>query len=257
MEIWIVENEEKKGPFQTYEIRERIENKELSGEELAWHKDQDDWTALRKMDVFRSEFEEQDVEDAAPPPLPPQPLPLLRFFARWFDIFLYLLLVFTAIRISGQTILEAFSAESAFPFLYFLPFVIMEAVFLHQFKTTPGKFLLGLRVVAPDESALPLRFTMLRSLRAYVVGTGLMIMPLLTLLCHSYCLWHLLKWKEAPWDRIAGTKVRVVGPLLYPLLLFIMLFVIIIVLLSIVLLPTLTEIFLEVLELWKEQAAAG
>ena len=41
MEIWIVEDGGKKGPFETYLLRERIEAGELSGDELAWHKDQD------------------------------------------------------------------------------------------------------------------------------------------------------------------------------------------------------------------------
>ena len=46
MEIWIVEDGGKKGPFETYLLRERIEGGELSGDELAWHKDQDGWVTV-------------------------------------------------------------------------------------------------------------------------------------------------------------------------------------------------------------------
>ncbi len=67
MEIWIVENGEKQGPFQTYEVRDRIESEELTGEELAWHKDQDQWVALKEMDVFQGEFSDRDSASTTPP----------------------------------------------------------------------------------------------------------------------------------------------------------------------------------------------
>ena len=43
MEIWIVEEGKKRGPFETYQIRDRIEAGELAGDELSWHKDQSGW----------------------------------------------------------------------------------------------------------------------------------------------------------------------------------------------------------------------
>ena len=64
MEVWIVEEGEKRGPYQTYEIRERIERGELAGDELAWHRDQEQWTELREMDAFRSGFEKSSQEQA-------------------------------------------------------------------------------------------------------------------------------------------------------------------------------------------------
>ena len=251
MEVWIAEGGEKRGPFETYQVRERIKEGDLSGDELAWHKAQDGWVKIREMDVFRSEFEKSREEslNALPPPFPSQPVPFLRFFARWFDVSLYLLLVFSMVRFTGHNLLDA--AGGPFLYLYFLPYVFLEAAILNLTKTTPGKFLLGIRVVTPEERALSLQEALVRSLRAYIIGLGLMVHPFLTGICHVYCLWYLMRCNEAPWDTVIKTKVRVVGPLLFPVLLFTMLFVIILMLLSVVLMPT----FIEMREIVREHAS--
>jgi uncharacterized RDD family membrane protein YckC len=246
MEVWIVEDGEKRGPFQTYEVRDRIEREELTGEELAWHKDQDQWVALKEMDVFQGEFSDRDSASATPPPLPDRPYPCVRFFARWFDLTLYTLFLFALLKFTGQDILAAWF--SSFRYFCFLPYVILEALFLHLYKTTPGKFLLGIRVVTPEEEPLPLGVSLTRSLRVYIVGMGLLI-GILPVICHALCLWYSLKNNEAPWDTISGMKVRVVGLLFLPVMLFMMLFMIILVLLFLVLMPTIFQF----LELLKEQ----
>lgn len=249
MEIWIVEEGEKRGPFETYQIRDRIEAGELAGDELAWHKDQSDWVKLREMDAFRAEFGKswEELHQVLPPPLPSQPLPFLRFFARWFDVSLYLLLVFSLVRFTGHNLLEA--AGGSFLYLYFLPFVFLEAAILHLTKTTPGKFLLGIRVVTPEEQALSLQGALVRSLRAYIVGLGLMVHPFLTGICHVYCIWYLKRFNVTPWDTGTRTRVRVVGPLVLPVLLFTVFFLIILALLAVVLRPTFIQILENVREL--------
>ncbi len=249
MEGWIVEEGEKRGPYQTYEIRERIERGELAGDELAWHRDQEQWIELREMDAFRSGYEKSSQEQAQslPPPLPPQPYPVLRFFARWFDVCLYLLFIFGLVQLIGLNLYTALGGP--FRVLYFLPYVCLEAAFIHLAKTTPGKFLLGIRVVTTEEQALPLQVSLVRSLRAYIVGLGLMFDPILTVMCHIFCIWYLLRFREATWDTTAKTRVRVTGPLLFPVLLFIMFFVIVLVLLSLVLMP----VFLQAWEHVREQ----
>ena len=245
MEVWIVEEGEKRGPYQAYEIRDRIERKELAGNELAWHRDREGWIELREMDAFRAEFDKspQELARSHPPPLPPQPYPFLRFFARWFDVCLYLLFIFGLVQLVGLNLYNAMGGS--FRALYFLPFVCVEAAFIHLTKTTPGKFLLGIRVVTPEESALSLQASLVRSLRAYIVGLGLMFAPLLTVMCHTFCIWYLMRFSEAPWDTTAKTRIRVTGPLLFPVILFIMFFVIIVALLSLVLMPA-------VFQAWEE-----
>ncbi len=208
MEIWIVEKGEKQGPFEAYEVRGRIEEARLTGDELAWHKDQEGWVALREMDIFQSAFEESGEVPDSPPPVPPgPPRPYRRFFARWFDIYLYLLLLCSVVRFSGYDLLEAMM--SSWAMFSLLPFVLLEAIVLHLTKTTPGKFLLGLRVVGPEEEALSLRAALVRSLRVYILGLGLMpCFGVLTGICHVYCIWYLMRRNEAPWDAASQNRVR-------------------------------------------------
>ena len=248
MEIWIAEGDGKRGPFETYLVRGRIEEGELSGDELAWHKDQDGWVKLREMDVFRSAFEisDADVSVALPPPLPIEPYPFLRFFARWFDISLYLLFLFSLLRVAGQGFVPM--APGLFLYLYFLPCLLLEAAMLHKLATSPGKYLLGIRVTTTDDKRLSIQAALVRSLRAFIVGLGLMVSPILTGICHVYCLWYLLRRKEAPWDTMTTTRVVAQNPQVSAVLRFFLLFLTVISLLFVVLRPVLDTRFEEIRE---------
>ena len=237
MEIWIAEGDGKRGPFETYLVRGRIEEGDLSGDELAWHKDQDGWVKLREMDVFRSSFEipGEGVSGALPPPLPVEPYPFLRFFARWFDISLYLLFFFSLFRLAGQDFVPM--ALGPFLYLYFLPCLLLEAAILHKLAATPGKYLLGIRVSSADDKHLSIQAALVRSLRAFIVGLGLMVNPILTGICHVYCLWYLLRRKEAPWDTMTTTRVVAQNPQVSTVLRFSLLFLIVLSLLFVVLRP--------------------
>ena len=246
MEIWIVEKGEKQGPFEAYEVRGRIEEARLTGDELAWHKDQEKWVALREMDIFRSAFEEsREVPDSPPPAPPGPPFPYRRFFARWFDIYLYLLLLCSVVRFSGYDLLDAMM--SSWAMFSLLPFVLLEAIILHLTKTTPGKFLLRLRVVGPEEEALSLRAALVRSLRVYILGLGFMVLPL-TGICHVYCLWYLMRSNEAPWDTASQNRVRGGTKEPWRAVIFGMLFIGLMCLLSVVIDPLWVELMEQVRE---------
>lgn len=244
MEFWIVEDGEKRGPLQSYEVRERIQRGDLDGSELAWHGELDEWRALKEMDVFRSEFEEPEPEpqEVEAPPLPePAPQPFLRFWARWFDVFLYMAVIFGVLWVTGQDITEAILTP-VFRGLWFLPYLILEALSMHYYKTTPGKFLLGLRVVTADEQALSLGAALLRSLRVFILGMGVFYWPwLLPIVCHALCCWYTFKHGQAPWDILAGTKVRSAGIFLFPVLLFVLAFMVILIFLAVLVLPGLFQ----------------
>jgi hypothetical protein len=129
-----------------------------------------------------------------------------------------------------------------FSSLWFLPYIILEALSLHLYKTTPGKFLLGLRVVTAAEQPLPVGSALLRCLRVYIFGMGVFFWPLLLpVICHALCCWYTFRNGEAPWDAIQGNKVRMAGLFLFPLLLFVMLFMIVLILWALLLLPALFE----------------
>ena len=256
MEIWIAGKEgNKEGPLEGYLVRERIEAGEFSGEELAWHKDQKGWVRLREMDLFRSAFDSIGMKatKAVPPPLPVEPYPFLRFFARWFDISAYILLLSSLVRLGGNDLFSLLLGSSLYLYLYFLPWVALEAILLTQFATSPGKYLLGIRIVAKDGGPLRPGAALTRSLRAFIVGLGLMVHPFLTGICHIFCLWHVLRRNKAPWDLMTSTRVEASTPRRVCILRFCLLFLAVVVLLSLVLIPSSDA----VLEFARDQAAGA
>ena len=76
MDIWIIRNGEKTGPFRDFEIRHKIEDGELSPTTPAWHDGLPAWQPLGEIDLFRREFdlpnlevgvdEDEDEEQEAP-----------------------------------------------------------------------------------------------------------------------------------------------------------------------------------------------
>jgi uncharacterized RDD family membrane protein YckC len=213
MELWVIQEGEKTGPFNDYEVRDRIESGELGPETRVWHEGAAGWTRLAEVDIFRSEFEGREEESLptglAPPPLPNPPRPFLRFMARWFDFFLYVLVVFSAMRLLGFDLAAALMSPM-FVALHLGPWVALEAIAVHLWGTTPGKWLLGFRVQRPDGSRLGLAASILRAFRVFVLGMG-MNMSFFVLIAHGFGIWFLLRFGEAAWDRMGGCETRQLG----------------------------------------------
>ena len=100
MQFWLIDNGEKSGPLEDYEIRELIRKGEVSSDRKIWHEGADGWISAGEVAVLKSEFE-QKLE---PPPIPeelkekPPFLYWRRFGARWFDYMLYHLILFAIFR---------------------------------------------------------------------------------------------------------------------------------------------------------------
>lgn len=232
MQIWLVEEGEKRGPFEPYELRDRIEKGRLSGEELAWHEGCPNWTPVCELALFRRSFEE---EEPVPPPVPRRPRAFSRFWARWFDIYAYLLVVYGGMHFLGIDIFASF--ESAlFRVLHLLPYLLLDAIAVNLWGTTPGKAMLGLRIEGPEEGKLPLGASLLRSVRVYILGLGLGL-PVVSALCQGFCLWFTLRNGAAPWDVMTGIVVRSRSPGAVRIVAFVVLFLVVLLALSVFLKP--------------------
>lgn len=253
MELWVIQEGEKTGPFNDYEIRDRIESGELGAETRVWHEGAEGWTKLSEVEIFRSEFEERVVKSQAdeaakgPPPLPNPPRPFMRFLARWFDFFLYLLLVFSIMRAMGVDIASALLSP-IFVALHLIPWVVLEGIAIHLRGTTPGKWLLGLRVQRPDGSLLSLGASVLRAFRAFVLGMG-MNMSFFMLIAHGFGIWFLLRFGEAAWDKMGGCETRHTGLTTVGIVGFVLGGFVIMLLLAVVLHPATLELEREMREL--------
>ena len=231
MRIWIVEDGERRGPFEVYELRDRIERGELTGGELSWHEALDSWAPLRELDVFHSEFENAPAGDSTggPPPLPQKPRPFLRFLARSFDLVLYSLVLWGGMTLFGADLLKA-ALSPLFNLLSMVPLFVIEAGMIHLWAATPGKALLGLAVRSSPGRNLGAGASMLRAARVYIIGLGL-LHPLLIFLCGGFSLWFTLRKGKTPWDSVGNHHVSAAGPTPVSLLVFTVLFTLMLLLL--------------------------
>lgn len=218
MDIWIILEGEKVGPLHDFEIRRKIETGELSRDTAAWHEGLAAWKALDQIEIFNREFElvaqplTTDLDPfppahPTPPPLPVKTFYLRRFWARWFDLSLYSALWWLGMWAACQNIGSAWLNQWVM-FSQLIPWFVVEAVLLHYFSTTPGKWLLGLRVVNKDGSRLDLSATTLRSLRVIFTGIGFG-WGLLALFCQALSLFTARRLGTTLWDHAGGHQVTV------------------------------------------------
>lgn len=183
MDFWIIREGEKAGPYPDYEIRSKIEHGDLHPDSRVWSEGMAGWTKLEDMELFREEFGKRDPrsepapsfeEKTEPPPIDkikPKAFVMRRFFARWLDLTAYGSLWWLALYFSGRDIAGAIGSVWMVLPMY-VPWFVLESWLLHKYGTTPGKWLLGLRVCNENGSQLSLSATMKRSLRVLVSGIG-------------------------------------------------------------------------------------
>ena len=189
MDIWIIQNGEKTGPIHDFEVRKKIEAGELSPTTPAWHEGLPEWKPLGEISLFEREFElphgrvdtpysppESPSEPPARPPVTAQSYPIRRFWARWLDLYLFAGVWWLTMWAVGRDIGATLGNAWFILFLY-VPWFALESFLLHRFGTTPGKWLLGLKVVNDDGSPLSLAAATRRSMRVLFLGIGSMEGP--------------------------------------------------------------------------------
>ena len=221
MDIWIIQNGEKIGPIHDFEIRKRIETGELSAATPAWHDGLPGWKPLVEISLFAREYDRlsegrplpavaaADPEASAPtpPPLPATPFLPRRFWARWFDLYLFAGVWWLAMWASGRDI-EATLNNPWGILLQYVPWFALEAFLLHRFATTPGKWLLGLTVVNDDGSRLDLADATRRSARVLFIGLGFG-WSVLSLVCQLMAFITTRRLGRPLWDQAGGHRVLV------------------------------------------------
>lgn len=219
MEIWLIQNGKKTGPFNDYEIRGRISERQLEADDFAWHEGLPDWVKLREIELFRNEFEA--AKRIVPPPLPAH-FPtgggsseseiksrylLRRFWARWLDLMAYLAAWWLLMYVAGGDI-KAIILNLWAQLLLFVPWFIAESWLLHKFGTTPGKWLLGIRVVNEDGSNLSLKAAIKRSTFVWIAGLGFGF-GFLPVICQLMSFFTTRNTGKPLWDHVGQHKLIV------------------------------------------------
>lgn len=237
MEIWLIQNGVKTGPFQDYEIRNRIADGQIEIDQFAWHEGLPGWVKLREIDLFRDDLEraQRDKKDSfeyvgpVDQMRPPDVVSLSgkrhlarRFWARWLDLMVYTaiwwLLMYVAGRDIGAIILNPWMQLSIY-----LPWFMIEAWLLHRFGTTPGKWLLGIRVVNDDDTTLTLKSSIWRSVRVWIAGIGFG-WGLLSVLCQAMSWFTARRIGKPVWDYMGKHKITVAPMSAFKIITFVLLF---------------------------------
>jgi uncharacterized RDD family membrane protein YckC len=212
MDVWIIRDGEKTGPIHDFEIRRLIEKGEISATTPAWHEGLNEWLPLGRIELFSREFEKPvpsgDMREAgrvSPPPLPSRPFLIRRFWARWFDLYLYSAMWWTALRLSGRDIGDVLQNPWMLLLLY-VPWFALEAVLIHRLATTPGKWLLGIRVVNDSGSHLSLPESVRRAFRVLFIGIGFG-WDIVCLICQIVSLVATRRLGKPLWDHVGGHRL--------------------------------------------------
>lgn len=216
MEIWLIVNGKRSGPYPDYEIRGRIEHGQMSPEEMVWHEGLPEWTPVGELELFRNSLEKQEAT-LIPPPLPksytdanagarPKPHLARRFWARWTDLAAYSALWWLGMYLGGRDI--GLAIGNLWLLLsMFLPWFAIETWLIHRFGKTPGKWLMGLKVSNEDGSSLTLKEASWRSLRVMITGVGFGWL-LLAVICHVMSWFTTRRLGKPIWDYLGNHKVE-------------------------------------------------
>ena len=221
MDVWLIIDGEKTGPVHDYEIRRRISAGELESATPAWHEGLPAWTTLSEIALFHDEFSpapvaDPPVEEAAPPgapapgvppPIPGKPRLIRRFWARWFDIHLYVAIWWFLLWLSGRDI-ESLLFNPFVALTRLIPWFVIEILLIHRFATTPGKWLLAIHVLNSDGTKLTLSQSTRRALRVFFVGIGFAI-PYVVLFCMGLSAYTSRRLGAPVWDHLGKHRLAV------------------------------------------------
>jgi len=243
MKIWILIDGKKEGPVEDYLVRERIDNNEVTHDTLAWHEGLDGWKPVSELTPFRSAFPTNQVEEipievvdeknvdeylkqvdqetalhepsekseaSGPPPLPvgtPGLYLWRRALARGFDWFAYFSFVMLLLTVSGNRVVDIFNPEAPGMLMSIvISWVILDGIAIHLWGTTPGKWILGLRIERLDRSRLGLAQSIFRSFRAWVLGMGMG--SALVFITAPICIYFANRNGATIWDGRSGFQCR-------------------------------------------------
>lgn len=265
MKVWIIIDGEKAGPFEISHVVRELEAGNFTPQMHGWMEGMKEWQPLAKMPSFAQVCDDLDKDDMAehlaplpndpfaqaavlPPPLPRAEnavaMPLLRrLLARWFDLFLWSSLYLCAMQLSGAPLKEMMM-NFWFNYLMMIVWLLIEAAMIHVWGATPGKALLGIRVLTVDHTKLSVGSSLLRAVRVYLMGMG-MSHPVLMPLCHGFSWWFVRKHGAALWDGSSGQQVTIKPIRVSRWLLFVLVIFTIMNLSGLVLEPVSRELFRE------------
>lgn len=232
-EWWYASSGQKIGPLPLSDILQALGNGQIALETLVWQPGWKDWRKLTDVEEIRTQILEvlRNQQRRVPPPLPsgasdiparsgdrvalsanlfapdistapavPQVRPWVRFWARLFDIYVFSF-VFGAVSVflfslsvsdKGQELLLGMTALFVWTFV--------EPAFLSSIGTTPGKWLMRIKVASANGHGISYRCALSRSLKVWWRGLGIGF-PFVFLFTMAIAAGRLRKNGITSWDR--------------------------------------------------------
>lgn len=211
MSSWFYSKDgQQQGPVDDATLKHMLATGELPPEALVWTRDLGRWRPASEVQGLLS-------AGAQPPPIAtgeresetflpsgPQVRPWVRYFARGVDY-----LVFGSFM--GVVLAFAYPAalalqSMAFGFLTLIVYLVVEPALLTVFGTTPGKWLLRVRLRRVDGARLGYPEALKRSFWVWVFGQACGV-PVLSLFTSIHCYSQLTQHHTTYWDRNGGFVV--------------------------------------------------
>lgn len=234
MDIYWIQDHEKKGPLPEVEVLSMLEAGLIPENARAWHAGCAEWMRIHDLPALKEMFsareeefaerkaaEDDAAENAVKDPAETEslpegavaeegtplvvPYPYVRFLGRMADVMMYMTLYLAVLRVFGVAYSPDLLPGSYEALLYIcLPMVLLETVFVRTLGTTPGKAMLGVSVRDYRGKRLSFSTAFRRALFVMVLGLGCFA-PTLTLLALFFSWWWVRRFGFTPWDRKLGT----------------------------------------------------
>ncbi len=248
MEYWISIKGQKQGPLREWDVRDMIEEQQLTENDLIWHSSLPMWEKLGDYTAFKSYFqpaapepaedEEQSdaatreeeienvkaqlqakIEEVTGKPLPADSIIRVerveshywvrRGFAKGLDFVIYTGIFFMVANFMGLP----FGVDPSLGWvnlIQLIPFIVLEGFMLYLWGVTPGKLVLGLRVQPlSGMPALGYNRAFFRSAASWFFGMAMGVFPFFIIaMIMSY---FTTKARGlSTWDAVGRTRVQAV-----------------------------------------------
>jgi uncharacterized RDD family membrane protein YckC len=212
MKQWnYAEGDQIKGPIPEDELIQLIQSGRLPKNALVWTEGQQDWSPASEINGLLPPELQPSLDESLPSnqrvkrinnsdfePSGEQQRPWIRYWARLVDFLLFSLLVGFIIGFIDESILDN-TNDTVFGIILLLAYIPVEPLMLMSWGTTPGKFLLNVRLRNDDGSKLSYNQALIRSTGVVMKGQGVGI-PLLSLVTHIYAYKRLTNQGITAWD---------------------------------------------------------
>ncbi len=224
MEFFLLIGGQKAGPFTIYEVAEQLRSGAATPETMAWTKGMDGWQPLRELGPMR-ELPELRIADAGGDEIAVsdaeraaiisaalvRPRPWTRFWARIIDMGIFTTLVLFLANVTGlydtTTLADPSQGNLAIQLAIPAAWIFVEATLLFYFGTTPGKWLLAIRLGREDKAPLGLGQAYRRSLSVWWRGYGIGLPPL-SVLAFALSYMTLTTQDKTIWDAREDLRVE-------------------------------------------------